>query len=263
MKYSLIINISDEKIVIASVDGSVSNTFSNLVVLGEDDKFVSIGRTPEEIREDAPQEWEELQDKIHFCKPFSLDSFRPELASSTLEYLVFVTTRSAQRSQLPWNMNSAELFLQIPGYERLSASTQELFEFHLQELGLGKYKTVSINNQPKALSKIHQSKQMARLVLSIIFAFLMASMMSLIVLLRRYSAIPEEVIWTFSFVYIVAVFFLAYLASFIFVALWKYATRNLISDSIARKIMESNNVGLPKFLLNRIWQKLPSKVGGG
>jgi hypothetical protein len=61
----------------------------------------------------------------------------------------------------------------------------------------------------------------------------------------------------------IVVFLIAYFASFIFVVLWKYATRNLVSDSISRKIIESNKVGLPKSLVNLIWQKLPSKVGGG
>ncbi len=265
MIHSLTINIDNEKITTTSADGSVLNDMPNIVALYEKNKIISIGTTLEMIQEQTPKQWDNVKDKTHFCNLFSLADFRPELAASAIDFIVYSATHPSLESQKKWTKDTIILQVNILDYEKLDIFSQELFEYCVQELRLVNVKSLIVNNQEKPFSKIHLAKKMARLGLPafIIFVFLLASILSLALLGERYSVIPEEEKWSFLLVFMTVVFFLTYFASFIFVILWKYATRNLISDSVSIKIMESNKVGLPKSLMNLIWKKLPSKIGGG
>lgn len=269
MKYSLTVNISDKTIVIVSADGSVRSTFPNLAGLDENDNFLYIGKTPDEIRVQAPQEWDKVKDKIHFENLFSVDYFRPELAASTIELLVYMTTHPTPKSRWSLIKDSVELFLQIPGYERLSASTQELFEFRLQETCLTKVKALSISNQAKSLSNVHRAKKFAEIGLpaSTILVFLLVFSLLSALLGEHYFVIPKDEKWWFLLVFIIffMIFmgFVIYFGMFIFVVWWKFATRNLVPDTISKKIMEINKIVLPKPLMSLIWQKLPSKIDDG
>lgn len=262
MKYSLTIDINDKTISITSADGSVSSAFSNLVGLDENDKFLIIGRTSEEIQEQSPHEWEKMKDKTHFRNPFSLDYFKPDLAAPVIEYLAYLTIHPTPRSQMSLITDSVELFLRIPEYEKMAEEAKELFEFHLQEILSFKVKFLLINDLAKDLSKIRQSKRMAKLGLPVfgMLVFLLAYIFSSSLLGDWSSPIPEDEKWLFLIVTVLAALFLIFIASFAFVVSWKFATKNLLSDSISRIIMERHKVGLPKPLMDWIWQKIPSDI---
>lgn len=264
MKYSLTIDINDKTISITSADGSVSSTFSNWVGLDENDKILTIGKTPEEIQEQAPHEWEKIKDKTYFRNLFSLDCFKSELAATVIEYLAYLTIHPTPSSQMSLITDSVELFLRIPEYEKMAEEEKELFEFHVQEILSFKVKSLFINDRAKDLFKIRQSKWMAKLGLPVfvMLVFLLAYIFSSSLLGGWSSPIPEDEKWLFLIVTVLVALFLIFIASFAFVVSWKFATKNLLSDSISRIVMEGHKVGLPRSWIDWIWRKIPSRVGG-
>jgi len=265
MIYSLTINIDSEKIVILSEDGSKLTEVPNIVALDNNDKIASVGDTQESLQENLSENWEKIKTKIRFCNLFSQDGFRPELGASAINLLAYLATHATPESQKRWVKDSTNLKIKILGYEKISTGDKELFEYYIQETGLIRIKSVSVNNQATSLDKIRLAEWSAKfgILASYMFMFLLASYLSVFFWGERYSPIPKDEVLSFFVVFMIAVFLLIYFTGFIFIVFWKFATRNLVSNTISRVIIEKNKMGLPKFLMNLLWQNPLSKVGGG
>lgn len=265
MIYSLTINIDSEKIVIFSEDGSKLTEVPNIVALDNNDKIASVGETQESLQEKLSENWEKIKTEIRFCNLFSQDGFRPELGASAINLLAYLATHATPESQKRWVKDSTNLMISILGYEKLSAGDKELFEYYIQEAGLIRNKSVSINNQEISLDKVRLTEWSAKFgtLASYTFMFLLASFLSVFFGGEGYSPIPKDEVLSFFIVFMIAMFFITYFTGFIFIVFWKFATRNLVSNAISRIIIEKYKIGLPKFLINLLWENPLSKFGRG
>lgn len=266
MLYSLTITIDDSKILIASSNGSVLTDLPNVITLNENDKIVEIGETKDSFRERHPQWWEKIKDKVRFCKLFSTNELRPELIASAINLLAYLATHQTIESKKKWTRDRIELHLNIFGYTKLDKTFQELFEYHVQERGFVRIKSLFINNQEKALGKIRLAEWTAKLGVPIapILILILVNYAMKIIMGESYSApIPNDEKWSIG-AYVMIASLLLYYTGFVFsVAIWKFGVQNLISESISRKIIERNKLGLPNFLMNLLWKKPFSQSDSG
>jgi hypothetical protein len=267
MIHSLTINIDSKRILITSADGSVLSNVPNIVALYGNDKPAIIGKTPEMFQEQAPKEWEQVKDKIRFCNLFSVDDFRPELAASTIDYLVYLATHPSVESQKKWAKDTITLQANILDYEKLNADIQELFEYYIHESSHIKVKSLLINNQVKTFDfdKIRWAKWSAGIGFLTVPVLIFLSMFFL-----ARATLGEQFLPPYSSdngilflaVFAVVLIFLVYFAIFMFIVVWKFATKNLVSNTISRVIIERYQ-SFPKPLTNLVWQKTTSNKNGG
>jgi len=243
MVYSLTINIDSRNIKILSTDGSVLTDVPNIVGLNQNDKIISIGKTPGMLQEERPKEWEQEKDKICFFNLFFVDSFRPEFAASTIDYLTYFAIHPSPKAKKGRKKDTVALQVIIPEYENLAPQTQEIFEYHIQETGFVKVKSLTINSHDKPLANIRKAERWMKIgePTALVFMSVMVGYVAITNWGEQFFApIPMGRELLAIVIVLAAYIFLIYLTDFIYTILWKFATRNLVSGTVSRLIVERN-----------------------
>jgi hypothetical protein len=101
-------------------------------------QIVAIGRTEQEVRNEAPEQMERHGDKIEFRPAFDTSHFEPEFTVAVLRYYADKAQARIRPGLLTRSIASyVDRFhydLQLPGYEGLPAKTQRKFVQYLRTL---------------------------------------------------------------------------------------------------------------------------------
>lgn len=264
MSHSLKIESNDEKISITSADGAVLVDVPSIILLDSLENIISIGVTPETIQKDSPDEWETIKSQLHFCNPFSIDDFHPDLAARTINRLIFWTIHPTPDSILPfWKRlfikDITEWQLTIARYEKLPKKNQELFEYYAQKTGLVKVGRLAINGRVREIEKIRWAENSLVFGVTTLSSLIFLVMFGIMKFFEPFINEQWQKIQTRTndsiplIIFVVCVLFIFSFSSFICSLIWKISATKSISASMARIIMEETKMGLPKPIMNFLW----------
>lgn len=266
MIYSLTINIDSERIVIISEDGSKLTDIPNIIALDDNDNIVSIGETQEDLQEKMSEDWDKVKTKIHFYNLFSPNGFRPKLGASTINFLAYLATHPTSKSQKSWLRDSIIMKINLEGYDKLNKNLQDLFEYYITRASFFRTKSLYVNNQSIEVKKIHLAEQSAKLSLPLFFmiialaGFYLAEKFLTEQILAPVAGV-EILLFLFLLIIFVTLFY--YLSGFVCIIIWRIATKNLVSNSISKVIIEEIKMNLPKPFMNLLWNESVSQNIGG
>ena len=249
----LTIAVCESSIIIKDDEGRVLREGPALVALDEAGKVYGFGVTPQSFEASNPAEWEQIKSKIRFISPCLRGQFEPKYAAWTINWLAFLAIHPSEveRRRL-FRKDATRWQVIFPGYEQLSEENQDWFEYYVQRGLVVKVNALSINHQPKAISRLLWARLALRFGAPIAFcAFSMLIQWAAPMMMgEQYSApLTVETGIVFAGILVALMVVIAYSTIFIVALAWACAMRPFLPAVQRRAILSDAKLGLPKRIM--------------